>query len=41
MKIIFHKMKEKHDEYKASEPRLLILFVGRIVLQDLLDISAY
>ena len=28
--IIFHKMQEKHDEYKASKPRLLIVFVVRI-----------
>ena len=36
----FHKMQEKHDEDKASKSRLLIIFVGRIVQQDLLDISA-
>ena len=37
--ILFHKMEEKHNEYKASKPRLLIIFVGCIVCQELLDIS--
>ena len=38
--IIFREMQEKHDEDKASKPRLLIIFVGHIVRKDLLDISA-
>ena len=38
--MLFHKMQEKHDEDKASKPRLLILFVGHIARQELLDISA-
>ena len=35
-----HKMQEKHDEEKARNPRLLILSVGRIARQQILDISA-
>ena len=38
--MILHKMQEKHDEDKASKPRLIILFVGHIGWQELLDISA-
>ena len=36
----FHKIQEKHDGEKARKPRLLILSVGRIARQQLLDISA-
>ena len=32
-------MQEKHDEDKASKPWSLIISVGCIVQQDLLDIS--
>ena len=39
-KILFHEMQENHYEEKSSEPQLLIIFVGRIVLQELLDNSA-
>ena len=35
----FHEIQEKHDEEKASKPRLLILSVGRIARQELLDIT--
>ena len=37
----FHEMQLKHDEDKASKPRLLVLFVGCIVRQELLDVSVY
>ena len=39
-KRFFHKMQVNHDEEKSSKPQLLIMFVGRIVRQELLDISA-
>ena len=39
-KIIFYKMQEKHDEEKASKPRLIILFVGHIIQKELLYFSA-
>ena len=32
-------MQEKQDEEKSMKPQLLILYVGRISLQQLLDIS--
>ena len=35
-----HEMQEKYDEEKARNPRLLILSVGRIARQQILDISA-
>ena len=38
--MIFQEMQEKHDMEKASKPRLLIIFAGRIVWQELLDISS-
>ena len=38
--IIFHKIQENHDEDKARKTWLLILFVVRIVRQELLEISA-
>ena len=38
--IFFHKMQEKHDEDKESKPWLPILFMGFIVRQEVLDISA-
>ena len=38
-KMLFHKMRGNHYEDKSSKPRLLILFVERIVRQNLLDIS--
>ena len=38
--MIFHEMQEKNDEDKSSKPRLLIIFVGHIIWQELLDISA-
>ena len=38
--MLFHEMQEKHDEDKASKPRLLILSVGSIERKELLDISA-
>ena len=36
-----HEMQEKHDQEKERKPRLLILSVGCIARQKLLDISAY
>ena len=39
-KILFHKIQEKHYEDKAINPRLIILYVGRIVRQEIVDISA-
>ena len=33
-------MQENQNEYKGSKPQLLIIFVGYIVRQELLDISA-
>ena len=36
--MIFHKMQEKHDEEKSSEPRLLIISLGVIVCKELIDI---
>ena len=38
--MIFHEMQENQDEEKESKPRLLILSVGRIARQELLNISA-
>ena len=35
-----HELQENHDEVKAWKPRLLILSVGRIAPQHMLDISA-
>ena len=37
---IFQKMQEKNDEEKSSNPRLLIVSVGGISRQEILDISA-
>ena len=39
-KMLFHKMQEKHYEDKEIKPWLIIIFVGRIVRQEILDISA-
>ena len=39
-KIIFREIQEKHDEDKASKPRLHIICLGHIVRKDLLYISA-
>ena len=39
-KIIFREIQEKHDEEKVSKSWLIILFVGRILLEELLYISA-
>ena len=36
----FQEMHENNDENKASKPWLLILFLGRILRQELPDISA-
>ena len=38
--MLYHEMQEKHNEDKANKPWLLIIYVGRIVRQQLLDISA-
>ena len=35
----FHEIQENHDGEKARKPRLLILSVGHIAWQHLLDIS--
>ena len=37
--MIFHEIQEKRNEDKVSQPWLLIIFVGRIVRQDIIDIS--
>ena len=39
-KMLSHDMQENHDEEKTSKPWLIIIFVGGIVRQELLDISA-
>ena len=39
-KMLFHEMQENHYEDKASNTQLLIIFAGRIVQQELLNISA-
>ena len=36
----FHKMQEKRDGEKSRKPWLIIISVGRIALQELIDISA-
>ena len=38
--ILFHEMHGKHDVDKASNTLLLIIFVGHIGRQELLEISA-
>ena len=40
IKVLFQEMQEKHDEEKSSNSRLLVIFVGHIGIQDLLEISA-
>ena len=37
-KIVPQEIQEKNDEDKASNPRFLIIFVGRIVQKVILDI---
>ena len=39
-KNVFHEMYGKHDGGKVRKPGLLIIYVGRIARQQLLDISA-
>ena len=36
----FHEMQENHDGKKSKKPRLLVISVGRIARQQILDISA-
>ena len=40
MKMLFHEMQEKQDEEKSRKPGLLILYVGYIAWQQILDITA-
>ena len=37
--MLFHKIQENYDEEKSGKPRSLIIFVGRIIRKELLDIS--